>query len=295
MRAENRLNNASDYLNGFNDVREHRSVCETITGLLKIISYALIIPPIIMGILYLKGRIVCDLQDELDGQVDQIFAQTFQKNSPQRINEYLINKLINLEMYDDIDLEKKRFETGFKLLTFESQKEFFKMALEADRMALALQWIPNDIKELNFVSGPKNPISDSETNRHSIKLFLEELPRFVRLEKIELDLRGVGFYGPSVDKNVQFMTQGSGRFAFIAEDDRRTFIMNGAEYSHYNETFQIVETVVAMRTLIQQQPNLIWNFRFMDLTMYGVGTESQGTNGMWSFTNNLSAYFNHSN
>ncbi|QLH36154.1 MAG: hypothetical protein HWD61_08475 [Parachlamydiaceae bacterium] len=131
-----------------------------------------------MGYIYLKNKKIVELQTQIDSKIDtnriqDLFAQTFnqrQKGQSQLVN-YLINKLVNFESTDHEATERLRFEKGFRQLNLESQEEFFKKANQSHCLGAALQWIPKDIKELHFISGPENAIFNSETSKKTCNSF----------------------------------------------------------------------------------------------------------------------------
>lgn len=304
MRYDNYLNIAKSYISGFSEVRRHESFSKTLVGLLKILSYALILPPLILGCMYWKNRKIHDLQNCMDSKIDNntiqdIFTQSViapenQENSQKKMMRYLVNKLVNFEKRDNEQLERARFEKGFKQLSFESQEEFFRRAQELDCLEMALNWIPKDIKELNFVSGLTNAVQNSSANKHNVLLLLEELPKFNQLTKIELNLRGLGFYTASVDKNVQTMT-GPGDVFACSEDLTKIFEVGGAQYHHSNDTFPILKVVAALRKLLHKQPDLKWDMSFTGFAVGGKGVElnmvgGEGSRSISSFAINLRDY-----
>lgn len=302
MRAVNAINYSRNYFNGFGDVCNRKTTTQALVGLLKILSYALILPPVIFRCMYFKNKKINDLQTDIDGKIDsnrmqEIFLQTVvkgkaQENGQKKLIKYLTNKLVNFEKGDDEELERSRFEKGFKQLSFESQGEFFKRAHAFNCLGSALRWMPKDIAELNFISGPPNAIYCSKINRRNVASFLEELPKFTHLKKIELNLKGLGFYTPSIDRNVQTMAIKGISFAHSDEGSEQTFNVHGILYTHYNDTLPIVKIIIAMKALIQRYPDLTWQVVLMNFGIGGKGVELQSVvNGEMRYTTNLTAYF----
>lgn len=299
MRANNILSFTQNYSSGFDDVYNHETVSKTLVGLLKIISYALILPPLILGCMYIRSKKINELQRDIDSKIDtnkvhEVFTTTVlgkQDDCHKKMARYLINKLVNFEKTDDEALEKSRFEKGFKQLSFDYQQEFFKMANEEDCLKMALQWIPKDITKLNFISGPPNALRHSDISNRNVVYLLAELPKFTHLEKITLNLQGLGFYGESVDLDVQRMTVPGVDFGCRA-DETRYFQVHGMEYGHYNDTLNIVKTLVEVRQLIKNFPNLEWELQFMTRIISGKGTELTAVlGGEMMHGTNLVAYF----
>lgn len=300
MRASNILSFTHNYSSGFDDVYRHETAGKTLIGLLKIISYALILPPLILGCMYLKSKKINDLQTDIDSKIDtnkvlEVFSKAVlekQGNCQKKMIQYLINKLNNFEKTDDELKEKARFEQGFKQLTFDFQQEFFKKANEEGCLEMALQWTPKDITELNFISGPPNALRHSDISNRNMVYLLAELPKFTQLKKITLNLQGLGFYGESVDLDVQRMTVPGVVFGCRA-DETRYFQVHGMEYGHYNDTLNIVKTLVEVRKLIKNFPNLEWELKFMTRIISGKGTElTEVLGGEMMHGTNLVAYFN---
>lgn len=298
MKAESYLNIAKLYLSGFNEVSAHKNASKTVVGLLKIFSYIFIFPPIVFGYLYWKNKKITDLQNNIDskidkGQVGDIFANTLKTNAlgDQKILTYLVNKLLNFEKGDDETLEKKRFGEGFKQLSFDLQGEFFKRAYECKCVKKALQWIPQETSELNFISGPPHPIHSSKTNKQNVIYLLDELTRLDRLKKIQFNLKGLGFYTPNIDKNVYNMSLPGIDFSFTDESEC-SFNVNGTWYSHCNDAFSIIKILAAIREMARKNSNLKWNLSLMNGAMGGQGVEVQAAaNLKGEYVTHLMAYF----
>lgn len=304
MRTNRVLSYSESYISGFNDVYNHKSLRQTLIGLIKILSYCLIIPPIVSRCVYLKSKKIVDMQTDIDGKIDngriqEVFTQiATAKNNPvdgeNKLINYLINKLENFETTDNEKLERSRFGAGFKKLSFASQKEFFKRANDCKCLGMALKWIPDDITDLNFISGPPNPILKSSMNNSNLTLLLEEIPRFTKLKTMHLHLRGLGFYTLNVDQSVYNMTQGKDVFA-CTQDSPCSIKFDGVTYYNYkNDTMAIVKAIIALRKLTQNQPDLIWAVNFMNSSLVGKGTAVLTMfDGDAAFLKNLTAYLKH--
>ena len=71
MRAVNNLKFAENYLSGFNDCIHHETVAKTLIGIIKIISYISIIPPIYFLYTIAKTKKIVDLQRSFDDKIDK--------------------------------------------------------------------------------------------------------------------------------------------------------------------------------------------------------------------------------
>ncbi|MFI5343308.1 MAG: hypothetical protein ACHQUC_03710 [Chlamydiales bacterium] len=281
MRATNNLKYAENYLSGFSDVINHETIGKILIGILKIISYISFLPPMYFLYASFENKKIIDLQNSFDTKFDkisEIFTQTIHseenpEDRQKRLIDYLANKLVNFEETDNIELEKSRFEKGFRQLSFESQKDFFHAVNQSNCLETALKWIPKDITALNFLPGSTNPINHSERNARHVKLFLEELPKFTQLETITLNLRGLGFYSAEVDKSVQIMAMPGTITACLQDKTNGLYQLNGNTYHHYNDNFQVIQVVKDIRALISKQPNLSWRFYFADFGAGGKGTD----------------------
>jgi hypothetical protein len=306
MRLNNLLNNTKSYLNGFNDVYSHQTVDKKILGLLKIASYALIIPPLVACFIYLKNKKIVDLQKELDGKFDAILTKKIfekiivpQENTTQqnqatiqnKIIPYLVNKLKNFEEEDNEEEEQKRFEVGFRQLSFDDQKIFFESITQPRHLQMAFQWIPKDIENLNFVSGPLNPIYYSKMNERHIEILLKNLDQFKSLKQINLNLQGLGFYTPSMNTDICTMGKFSGFSFSYTKEEMGNFQVNGIDYYHENNGMPILRSIESMKKLIQAQPNLTWHISLTNFGINGEGTEVQGLyNGYENTKENMENY-----
>lgn len=305
MRANNTLNCTRSYFNGFIDVYNHNSIRETTLGILKIISYIFIIPPVVIGIRYLKSKKIVDLQNDFDNRIDcarltELFnpvnSQSSRDNAQKKLIQYLANKLLNFEKNDNEKLEQKRFKKGFKKLSCESQIKFFSLVSKNNCLKMALKWIPKNTEELYFSSGTPNPIHYSRENQQNVKLFLEALPRFRQLKKIELHLRGLGYYSSAVDKSVRMMTL-PGINSAHTNDPIHHVKFNGVSVSNYNDTLPIVKTIITIREQIKKFPKLEWMLVLSNPeTGFGEGIGGRGTSltlasNHIDYAQNLVAYF----
>lgn len=285
MRAVNTVDLCKDYFDGFKAVAKHESVGAVLLGLLKILTYALILPPLLLGGVYLRSKKIVEFQQSIDSKLDSVkvnitFANVFpSENDSKKLITYLVNKLDNFEGNDNAQLEKERFAKGFKLLSYEAQADFFKEAIANKCLALAVKWIPRDITYLNFVSGAPNAIHHAWANKRNIELLLPELPTFTSLDRIELNLRGLGFYSAAADKNVQNMTNVQGLNFHYSADTQRTFEHMGVTYHHYNDTLPILKTIVALKELINRRPTMEWSIRLMNLSVAQKTGDSRSIGG----------------
>lgn len=280
MKINKQIENLECYLNGFNDVYEHKSKKLVVLGFLKILSYVFVIPVLIANNQYWKNKNVLDFQNEIDSKltkcllikndISKIFENTINPDKKQSGNQdkmidYLINKLVNFEVTDDKAKEQQRFEKVFHQLTFESQEKFFRKAGHLECMELALTWIPNDIKFLNFISGPEVPVQCAKMNRTNSQLIANKLPEFNNLEKIRLNVKGLGFYTDSIDNCIEEMIQGGGDV--VHHDPRTDFNIDGATYAHHNDNVIIISLISNLKKVIKNNSSLEWEF---NLYNYGL-------------------------
>lgn len=299
MRAVNNLKFAENYLSGFNDCIHHETVAKTLIGIIKIISYISIIPPIYFLYNLAKTKKIVDLQRSFDDNIDagKIY-KTFEKtialdNQKQnKLIDYLVNKLINFDENDNIELEKSRFQKAFKQLDFESQPLFFQRAHQSHCLKTALNWIPKDISALNFISGTANPIYYSDKSRSSLEWLLIELPTWTHLQKVRLNLQGLGFYSAEVDRSVQLMASPGGKIsASVGSKMQGRYEWNGATYEFCNDNFQIGRAVQEIKLLIDKHPDLEWQIYFANFGVGGQGTDvTMAFDGKQEYLTNFRRY-----
>lgn len=266
MKISQSFNMHASYLNGFQDVYKHKSVSSTLLGIIKILSYATVIFPLISLNSYFKYKKIIELQKDLDNNLDKnktelnaikIFGEVIGNKNKQQ--EVLINYLANKIEYfekntDNEDLERKRFEKAFRKLTFDSQEKFFIQASKRNSMELALKWIPQDIEEFNFtLSHTKNYGKDQESYKQHTQTLLQTFPKFTNLKKLHLDLECLG-YAHFINDGVALMTQKETASLGFSEDPMpiEQHTPFGEEFSHYLYYNSLFDTIKYLRTYIQK-------------------------------------------
>lgn len=224
MRSQNVVQHCLSYLNGFNEIAASRNACECVEGLLKVVSYSLIFPPIIVGCLYLHHKKIVVLENTFDELMDQLdvyktqeaFLKIYNINNKdvkqKDILQCLLLKVSNLNYEDLYTTEGKkeieRFQKGFKLLHLDKQHDLFVELMDRNLMTklLDLDFIPKDIEELNFTMG-ESKFQDLDINDAFAMKFFNKLCEFKSLKKIRLDLKSLGFFGPAACQSLKNLTQ----------------------------------------------------------------------------------------
>ncbi|QLH36155.1 MAG: hypothetical protein HWD61_08480 [Parachlamydiaceae bacterium] len=80
---------------------------------------------------------------------------------------------------------------------------------------------------------------------------MKELPLFTHLEKLELNLKGIGFYTEILDRNLQDMTQAGNNTLIYTEDSRQVWRIHKASYIYTNDHLPILNTLMALKSLFK--------------------------------------------
>jgi hypothetical protein len=279
MKIQKELNEYANYLNGFKDVKEHKSVGKVLTGILKILSYALVIP-----YFYSKDRLknckkVVEMQSEYDNKILNVFQKTvpMQSVDQNELVNRLATKLKNFEPdpnNSDVDIDTKKdekalFQKGFKLLDFKSQKDFFKQAAHQGFMEQALNWIPEDTKELNLTigdwpskqgySGFLATPAQIKNSQLIIKL-LSDTQKLKQLNVIDLDLKQIGMHEEILDDAIKFESNNSsisGREFHIKQTKSDVYLPLGI-YQKEIYIKELVDVFKAIKMRLKEKPDLQW-------------------------------------
>lgn len=258
------------YFNGFKDVYDHRTASDILLGILKIISYAFIIPPICFAIAYFKNKDIVHIEKAYDtlipsvASTNAIYQNTVSQDIDQnKLIDYLVIKIDNLRSIND-PTDEQFFKNGFVQLTFDSQKIFFEKIANKNLLSQAILCLPNEITELNFTTGYINPISNSEESIKSISILLDAFKKFTRITKICLDLRSVGYYTVKANQALVTMKQ---NVIVIPGDEDGIFDWKGLSYEFHNPTQAVVKSLIALRDLLKQTPHLEYSFSFANLSL----------------------------
>lgn len=315
MDAKSIVRNCEGYLSGFSDVKDvctHKSGSQFLLGIVKIVSYCLLIPPIVCAALGAKYRKIVQIEDHLDQQLDTgaLSAQVvWSRNAvgaqytPKEFVSYLVEKVANLQVQHTKELgalipqdEKNRFQKGFRLLDAEGQKEFFKEIFSQQELRhklITLKLIPNDIKELHFCLGDGSLQSVSASKTEDVDRFVAQLKDFRALEVVKLDLRGLGFMTPSLNGYLA----SNGREYHDGTHEEGIINWGGVSYSQYTNSGIMCLVMQNFRELLRDNPIREFDFRLMNVSAslegerYGTG----GTGGVYrneepNFQNTLLAY-----
>lgn len=158
MKAERKIVQSDDYLNGFNDVYKAFSVKPSkdsvITGVLgigKILSYIFIVPPVIAWLSKNENRKILHLQTSIDdainnsstdAQIQKIFndlVPSKNKNLIHHLEDYLITKLDNYEKTDDRNMLNEHYKKVIPKLDQESQTHLLDYLLKKKKLNKFLQ------------------------------------------------------------------------------------------------------------------------------------------------------------
>lgn len=291
-RSENIVQICSSYLNGFNEIANCQSASEYLHVFLKIASYSLIIPPVIASCLYFYHKKIVVMENTFDGLIDrsedlktqEVFhhiqlesSTNFKKKD---IIQCLLIKIGNLE-YSDLStpegkVEIERFQKGFRLLNLEKQRDFFLELIDFDLMSklLDMDLIPKDIKELHFTLG-ESKFQDLDANDALGMKFFSKLSEFKSLNKIQLDLKGLGFFGPEASKSLQDPSQD-----LLAEKinyfyTRNTLVINRGERKYYyiDRSSPISNSIIELRKCIAHananNQKFEYHLDFINLLVHG--------------------------
>jgi hypothetical protein len=287
MEASKIVKLCDDYFSGFEDVKKHENACQTFKGVLKIFTYLLVIPLAVFGLLSWKYRKIAFIDTNLDKLMDTDAAKPhfvgYQKigtdsaiyENQKALIDYLVMKLDSNS--ENPELEIERFQKGFRILDFESQKTFFEKISSFDK---ALTILPRDLKILNFYSGKVDAFHHSKTSSENTTLLIKVLPEFKELRRLNLDLKGVGFICPSVNASLQDMIGQKEGVNIYHGLPHVAINWNGMKCNHVNDAETVVSAMTAMRTLIRENKNkqkdFMYNISFTNLAVSHNGVSQHG-------------------
>ncbi|MFI5344563.1 MAG: hypothetical protein ACHQUC_10120 [Chlamydiales bacterium] len=188
-----------NYLSGFDDLYKHESVGKTVCGFLKVASYfvtALVLPAIAGYALYLaKGeakqrkdlmeRVNATIDNEKTQAVSGVAIQILKPASQDDFIKFLLMKI------EDNDLGEA-YQKAFKKLELPSQESFFLKLIEINKLRVALEALPTDIKELRFSCGTH--LDEGDKSAENAKLFISQLSHFTDLDKVEVNFSAIGCF-----------------------------------------------------------------------------------------------------
>lgn len=294
MRSENIVRSCLNYFNAFNELANCQNKSEYLIASLKIVSYSLIFPPLIVGCLYFYHKKIALLESSFDGLIDntaiykthQVFHEIHYDNSKsfkqKDIVQCLFIKVSNLN-YEDLNTDKgkaeiERFKKGFKLLNLEKQHDFFVKLLDSGLMAkfLDMDLIPKDIKELNFTLG-ESKFQDLNSNDSLAIIFFDKLKEFKSLKKIRLDLKGLGFFGPAASQSLSKLTKNfqNDKIDFFYSPTRNNTMIerNGVKYYYTDRASPISNAMIQLRKFIDHAnkngKHFEYHLEFINLMIHG--------------------------
>lgn len=305
MRAENIVKYCQAYLNGFNDLYSMKSCSGVTLGILKIASYCLLIPPVIVGLFSLYYKKIAQIESDFDSLLDSIEAfktneiynkihqpENALKTNSKEFITYLVRKVNKIHASDISDINDiERVRKGFLLLSFEKQKDFFQGLADSSLLIkfLEMNFIPNDISELNFTLG-NSQFQNLKDNDCIAMIFFKYLAKFSELTKLHLDLKGLGFYGPMAEGQLDQLDQlfasayDGGSFWFPMENyryDAQDFREGLSIYSYCDRGSPMTNAAVELRRLIHKAKNADNTFKyklsFMNLMVDG---DTKGTHSV---------------
>ncbi|MFI5343739.1 MAG: hypothetical protein ACHQUC_05910 [Chlamydiales bacterium] len=262
MDVRNNLEFCENYFNSFADLFQCASLGRTLKGIGKILSYSLIIPPLVIAYKYFQYRKIAQInafKDGLDNLLScssnplKIYKLVFPEKQKELLN-YLTNKAAEIKTNGaNHDLEKTRFQKGFRLLSFDQQKDFFAMAIQANVLSNVLALIPNDISELNFTSGPvRHPFGNDSQQREYAELLVDKLKQLTHVKKLHLDLTGLGLYCQGVHHKVLTANKFENVFAnFSSSSTLHSYTRSVRDYGIL--TFHTDNVEIIFKTLQQSR------------------------------------------
>lgn len=179
-----------NYFHGIQDIIEHQSATKVGLGLLKVITYATIIVPIIFEVGYLITQSKQQKLSNLYQRVSKAVQDAQIQPSQQELTTFLIKKV------QDEDYEL--FTSVFKQLNLESQRTFFKVMTEKDKFGQVLEKVPEDMTEMIIGFGDFFSTSDFQKAVDLIRQLIDRLNRFSTLKHLTIDMQEVAYCTPKV-------------------------------------------------------------------------------------------------
>ncbi len=237
----NKINNDlqifGGYFKGIHEIAEHKTIGKVALGILKVISYATLLVPIIFAVGYLIVNAKQNNLSSLYNRVTKALNPGFNGAIPTE-NDYI--KFLAAKVQDK---EYSSFEAAFNELSPISQRVFFaKMSME-DNLIESMKQIPTDLTKIEFSFGDFLGVWNFKKANNLIKEFLIELDSFDNFEKIVVDLTRVASY----THNVQLILDTSLSSSFISDP-----YGDAVELSRtYSEPNNISGAACALRGLIK--------------------------------------------
>lgn len=293
MRSVDIVSQCENYFNGFRDIHSQKNV-EVLEGVLKVFSYLLLLPAIVVGAIYFYNRKLAIIETKLDEKLhnlDSVRINSLYKQktglheacgvTQQQLTEYL------LDLEKNIDIEDgemtANFQKGFRFLNPDSQNAFFQRLSSPDALRKVLDILPRDLEELHVSSGEPWPILHRDDNCERAGWITERLKKFTNLKTLSLDFRGVGFFSPLANSNLKLML---GNNSSCSSGDPFNVIQwNGTLYSYTQDTFAIISSLKALREQILKTPDLKYKIRFMNIAVFKYDSDRKGSSGTGVFHN----------
>lgn len=281
MKASEIIKQCQSYFHGFSDVIEHKTAPAVMVGVLKILSYILVLPPLIFVALYFANRRVAVIEITLDALLDNskalktenIYAKTIPGTKSKFKADELVNYLIGkLDLVHASKKELERFQKAFYLLDFDSQALFFNRLAVAKDFTRAIDVIPRDLEYLNFSLGGRGLELDLATwdesqSQFCACLFFQNFSSFHDLKKVKFDLSALGFYCKTVELGLQGLLKKPPVIIHQANPDL-TLKWEGVSYAYSCSVDMVRSVCLALsdiRKFVHEYPNVEWHCSLMNM------------------------------
>lgn len=279
MKSESVMRSCANYLHGFKDLCESKSRSTRVLGGLKVVSYLLIVPPVVSAVLYTKHKKIVDINNKIAELIDTdslkpnaVFAKIKNKSIGQvELVDFLVDQVMRADPADPKNYA--RFQKGFLVLTKESQESLFRKVGAHHVLGRTLDMLPTTITNLHFCTIKQKTmpglfecsVNSFKSDCENTKVFMKHLPKFTRLEKLSLDLRGLGLYSHEVNQCVEEMAKGQRDgfgTVFRALATECVLEGQGVLYNYYNDNNAIMNSIYQLHELIKVRPQLDYTISF---------------------------------
>lgn len=240
----NKINICINYFNGFKDIQDKKKVY---LGILKIATYFTGIFPLIFGIIYscenLKKRKLEVITKKIESD-DEVVTQA-------EILKYIFMK------FADKDFDK--FQDGFKKLELKTQELFFVKMYRKNRLEETMKQLPKDIKKLQFDCGNFSTRNVKKCRKFANQ-FLRNLPIFEKLEELNLNLRGLGFFTDTAQRKVKRANTG-----ILGGEEFIQFCDGGAWYNYHNSSIEINTALFMLKKFLERNKDLAFQLNLKNV------------------------------
>ena len=190
-----------NYFNGIKDIKEHKSIGQVTLGILKIVSLATIVLPIIFGVGYIIAESKLNNLSELYTRVSQSFEPEFKSARPTQ-KEYI--KFLFAKTQDN---EYSLFEKCFRQLESSSQNSFFRKTAQNGCLIECMKQTPKDLEKIEFNLGSFLSPCDFKKANALIDKFIEGLVSFQNQKEIVVDMTGVASLTQNAESNLRLLEE----------------------------------------------------------------------------------------